>query len=91
MELGEAAADATEQVLGGKQDSQVDLIVAGFEPDIGIATQRMRESYDAAFSATLHQSYGDTSAVLGITIGVPDAEEVRILDEGGRRLRAGRP
>ena len=89
MELGEAAAGFANRIepKAEKQDEElVEAIHEALAADIAIASERLSGAYAAAFGATLHQVYSDTSVVIGITIGVPDQEQVRILAEGGRRL-----
>ena len=89
MELGEAAAKFADRIepKAEKQDEQLaEIINEALGADIAVATERLSGAYNGAYAATLHQVYRDTSAVIGITIGVPDQEQVRILAEGGTRL-----
>ena len=72
LELEEAAASFAQSRLepkAAKQDEQlVEIIYEGFGADIGIAFARLNERYTHAYSATLHQVYEETSAVIGISI-----------------------
>ena len=83
--LGEDAARVADDLLTEKQTTEVEMLMDGLEADLTIASRGLDAAYNGAFLATLHQTYADTSFIVGLSIGVPDPEEARILAQAGTR------